>query len=90
MQRGLLWAIAWYQQQRDGLLSPCRFFPSCSAYAAEAVEHHGALRGGWLTVRRLARCRPFGPSGYDPVPEHTARTCDHRQTTTHHKVTGDV
>ncbi len=55
------------------LLSPlfagsCRFTPSCSEYMAEAVRRHGALRGVWLGFGRLARCRPFGPHGFDPVP----------------------
>jgi uncharacterized protein len=46
----------------------CRFQPTCSAYALEALERHGALRGSWLTVRRLLRCHPFGGSGIDNVP----------------------
>lgn len=69
MKSRLLKAIEWYQVQRTGHPSPCRFFPTCSEFGYEAIEHHGALRGGWLTLRRLLRCRPFGPSGYDPVPE---------------------
>jgi hypothetical protein len=51
----------------------CRFQPTCSAYALEAIEKHGALRGGWLTLRRLSKCHPIswlgGSSGYDPVPD---------------------
>lgn len=46
----------------------CRFQPSCSTYALEAVQRHGGIRGGWLAARRLARCHPWGGSGYDPVP----------------------
>jgi putative membrane protein insertion efficiency factor len=64
----MLRAIDWYQRAFEGRPSPCRFFPTCSEYGREAIEVHGAARGGWLTVRRLSRCRPFGPSGFDPVP----------------------
>ena len=47
----------------------CRYYPSCSAYAIEAIERHGAARGSWFAVRRLARCHPFGGHGVDPVPD---------------------
>jgi hypothetical protein len=64
--------IVLYQRAFDGRPSPCRFHPTCSSYALEAFETHGAGRGGWLTFRRLCRCRPFGPSGFDPVPTRIA------------------
>ena len=67
-QRAMLRAVAWYRDLAPGRPSPCRFFPSCSEYAEIAIHTHGPWRGGWLTVRRLGRCRPFGPSGFDPVP----------------------
>lgn len=67
-RRAVLMAIHIYQGVRSGRPSPCRFVPSCSAYAAEAVETHGVLRGGWLALRRLGRCRPMGGRGFDPVP----------------------
>jgi putative membrane protein insertion efficiency factor len=51
----------------------CRFYPSCSAYGVRAVSEHGAVRGGWLTVRRVLRCHPWNPGGFDPVPP-TGRT----------------
>lgn len=68
LQGRALSAIILYQRARDGRPSPCRFFPSCSAYALESVEVHGVWRGGWLSLRRLLRCRPLGPSGVDLVP----------------------
>jgi putative membrane protein insertion efficiency factor len=74
LQRQLLGAITLYQRVRDGRPSPCRFFPSCSAYALESVAVHGAWRGGWLSFRRLLRCRPLGPSGVDLVPARPSPT----------------
>lgn len=77
-QRAALWALRAYQAAASGRASPCRFYPSCSAYAIEAVERHGALVGLWLAARRLARCRPFGGHGVDLVPRETRR--DERRT----------
>ena len=59
-----------YQGASSGKVSPCRFYPSCSAYAAEAFAEHGFWTGLSLTARRLLRCRPFGPHGVDLVPLH--------------------
>ena len=69
MSRFLQFLIRSYQV----LISPylgdhCRFTPSCSAYAMEAVKKHGALRGSWLAIKRIGRCHPFCDGGYDPVP----------------------
>lgn len=70
MARLLLRLIRIYRKWISPLTPPsCRFTPTCSAYAEEAVHRHGGLRGGWLALRRLLRCHPFGSSGYDPVPE---------------------
>jgi putative membrane protein insertion efficiency factor len=60
--------IAIYQARRADRPSPCRFWPTCSAYAAEAIDRHGLWRGSRLAIGRLLRCRPFGPHGVDLVP----------------------
>jgi putative membrane protein insertion efficiency factor len=65
----LIGAVRLYRLMVSPFLPPaCRFEPSCSSYAAEAIERHGALHGGWLAARRLARCHPFHSGGLDPVP----------------------
>jgi uncharacterized protein len=75
--RVLMALITGYRRFISPLLGArCRFAPSCSAYALEAVREHGALRGMWLAVRRIGRCHPFNPGGFDPVPPalHGRRT----------------
>lgn len=73
--RALMLPIVFYRRFISPLFGPvCRYQPTCSAYALTALRTHGALRGSWLTVRRVARCHPFHPGGYDPVPppkDHT-------------------
>ncbi|GLZ37386.1 hypothetical protein Acsp05_10110 [Actinokineospora sp. NBRC 105648] len=69
LARLLLLPVRGYRRWVSPLLPPaCRFYPSCSAYAAEALTVHGAARGSWLAVRRLLRCGPWHPGGLDPVP----------------------
>jgi putative membrane protein insertion efficiency factor len=70
--RPALAAIRWYQVLHADRPSPCRFTPSCSTYAMEALQQRGLLRGGALALWRLARCNPWGGQGYDPVPEKKA------------------
>jgi hypothetical protein len=66
--------VAGYQWLFAGRASACRFYPSCSNYALEAIETHGAWRGTYLAIRRLGRCRPLGPHGVDLVPVSRARS----------------
>jgi uncharacterized protein len=69
--------VRFYQAGISPLIGPrCRFAPSCSAYALEALTEHGALRGSWLAFRRLLRCQPFCSGGYDPVPPAKQRGAD--------------
>jgi len=70
MKNILLVLIKFYQSAISvHLPRSCRYYPTCSAYAYEAVTRYGILRGGWLAVKRILRCHPFHPGGYDPVPE---------------------
>ena len=72
-RQGLIRAIRFYQRALSPLTGPsCRFTPTCSAFAIDAIDRHGVLAGGWLAFRRILRCHPFGGQGYDPVPEATA------------------
>ena len=78
-----IWLIRGYRMFISPLFPPtCRFQPTCSMYAIQAIERFGAWRGGWMAVRRILRCHPFHPGGYDPVPEvlrkNTVRGCSHR------------
>ncbi len=70
MRKLIIYIIRGYRYVFSPLLGPrCRFHPSCSSYAIEALERHGVARGGWLALRRIGRCHPFHAGGYDPVPE---------------------
>ena len=76
MKHILIALVRVYQWTLSGLLGPCcRFHPSCSCYAVEALRRHGAIKGLWLTLCRVGKCHPFHPGGYDPVPERRDRAC---------------
>lgn len=65
----VLFLIRVYQKTLSRVLPPsCRFTPSCSHYGYEAIQKYGLLKGGWMAVKRIGRCHPFNPGGYDPVP----------------------
>ena len=67
--KGMLWIIKFYQQCISPFTPPaCRYTPTCSQYAIEAIQKYGPFKGGWLALKRILRCNPFGGSGYDPVP----------------------
>ena len=69
LAKALIAPIRLYQRFLSPLLPPsCRYSPTCSAYAVEALQRHGPVKGLWLAVRRIGRCHPWGASGYDPVP----------------------
>ena len=69
MKRAMILAISLYQNNVSPYLpSTCRYFPTCSHYSQEAVERYGVLKGGWMGLKRLGRCRPMGGAGYDPLP----------------------
>jgi len=69
MRAIILGLIRLYQSTISRALPPtCRFFPSCSEYAYQAIERYGVIKGGWIAIKRIARCHPLHPGGYDPVP----------------------
>jgi putative membrane protein insertion efficiency factor len=69
MRKLVLFLIRLYQQTFSQIFPPtCRFVPSCSEYGYRSIAKYGVLKGGWMTIRRIARCNPFNPGGYDPVP----------------------
>jgi uncharacterized protein len=75
----VLYLLRGYKRLISPLVPPaCRYLPTCSEYAMEAVDQHGALRGGVLAVWRLLRCHPFTPGGYDPAPKHCDETSIHK------------
>jgi hypothetical protein len=83
IRAALLFLIRLYQMTLSRLIGPsCRFEPSCSHYTASCIERFGALRGSWLGIKRIGRCHPLNPGGYDPPP-HPAHQQHHRHETNH-------
>ena len=94
-QKILLYLIKGYQLFLSPVLGTCcRFYPSCSRYAEEALQTHGVIRGSWLSLKRVAKCGPFHPGGYDPVPtqkrknnqSQKVKACCHSHQNVAHKV----
>lgn len=83
MKHVLMWLVRGYRLLVSPFIPPsCRYTPTCSEYAIEALQRHGALKGGWLAIRRIGRCHPWGSEGYDPVPGSDPRHdegCKHRK-----------
>jgi putative membrane protein insertion efficiency factor len=74
MKKLIMLPIRFYRAFISPIKPPtCRFYPSCSQYGLDAIEEHGALRGSWLTVKRICKCHPFHPGGLDPVPPSSKR-----------------
>ncbi|CAM3806798.1 membrane protein insertion efficiency factor YidD [Alkalicoccus chagannorensis] len=80
MKRLLLGMIRFYQRWISRFTpARCRFYPTCSQYGIESLQRHGVLRGIWLTGKRIGKCHPFHPGGFDPVPEEKGKKSSHRQ-----------
>ena len=84
MRTVLIWLLQLYRYCVSPMLgSNCRFYPSCSSYALQAIEQHGSLHGCGMTARRLMRCHPWNPGGYDPVPPACHSSTEHHGESSH-------
>ncbi|KGX91509.1 membrane protein insertion efficiency factor YidD [Pontibacillus marinus] len=78
MKHVFLWLIRFYQKIISPIKPPtCRFYPTCSQYGVEAIQRFGAIKGGYLTIKRILKCQPFHPGGIDPVPEKKEKRKSH-------------